>query len=584
MDLFSVLTLIGGLAFFLFGMNIMSGSLEKMAGGKLEYSLRKVTSKPILSLILGAAITIAVQSSSATTVMLVGLVNSGIMTFKSTIYVIFGSNIGTTLTSWITGLAGIESSNIFLKLLKPQSFSPLVAFIGVILIMMSKKEKKKSIGTILVGFSILMTGMNLMSDAVKPLGSIPEFSDLLIKFSNPLVLLLISTVFTGIIQSSAASVGILQALSTTGLVTNGIAIPIVMGQNIGTCVTALISSIGTDRRAKRVAIAHVLFNVAGSIIFLVPYFIFEAFFDIKFLGEYTNSFYIAFLHTIFNIVTTFLLLPFAKKLVSIVEKLLPISETDSSEKENLVFLDERILQSPSIAISELNSISKRMSKLAQTIISNTEIQMEQFSEETKELILKQEDELDIYEDKLGTYLVKLSTCSISERDSRLIAKMLHTIGNFERLGDHAVNLSKTAEEMHLKKLSFSSLAQEEITVLKNAISEIIEITTEAYVKNDLALASRVEPLEQVIDGITDKIRFNHIERLQRGDCTIELGFILADLLSNYERISDHCSNIAVALIEAEVDSFDTHAYLNNIKHDNDEFKDEYNLYLTKYSI
>ncbi len=584
MDLFSVLTLIGGLAFFLFGMNIMSGSLEKMAGGKLEYSLRKVTSKPILSLILGAAITIAVQSSSATTVMLVGLVNSGIMTFKSTIYVIFGSNIGTTLTSWITGLAGIESSNIFLKLLKPQSFSPLVAFIGVILIMMSKKEKKKSIGTILVGFSILMTGMNLMSDAVKPLGSMPEFSDLLIKFSNPLVLLLISTVFTGIIQSSAASVGILQALSTTGLVTNGMAIPIVMGQNIGTCVTALISSIGTDRRAKRVAIAHVLFNVAGSIIFLVPYFICEAFFDIKFLGQYTNSFYIAFFHTIFNIVTTFLLLPFAKKLVSIVEKLLPISETKSSEKENLVFLDERILQSPSIAISELNSISKRMSKLAQTIISNTEIQMEQFSAETKELILKQETELDIYEDKLGTYLVKLSTCSISERDSRLIAKMLHTIGNFERLGDHAVNLSKTAEEMHLKKLSFSSWAQEEITVLKNAISEIIEITTEAYVKNDLALASRVEPLEQVIDGLTDKIRFNHIERLQRGDCTIELGFILADLLSNYERISDHCSNIAVALIEAEVDSFDTHAYLNNIKHYNDEFKDEYNLYLTKYSI
>lgn len=584
MDIFSVFTLIGGLAFFLFGMNIMSGSLEKMAGGKLEHSLRKVTSKPILSLILGAAITIAVQSSSATTVMLVGLVNSGIMTFKATIYVIFGSNIGTTLTSWITGLAGIESSNIFLKLLKPQSFSPVVALIGVILLMMSKKEKKKSIGTILVGFSILMTGMNMMSDAVKPLGSMPEFSDMLIRFSNPLVLLLISTVFTGIIQSSAASVGILQALSTTGLVTNGMAIPIVMGQNIGTCATVLIASIGTDRRAKRVAVAHVLFNVAGSIIFLVPYFILQKLFNFKFLSVYTNSFYIAFFHTIFNIVTTFLLLPFANKLVAIIEKILPIQKSDDLKKESLVFLDERILQSPSIAISELNSISKRMSKLAHGIIENTEKQMQQFSEETKELILKQEDELDIYEDRLGTYLVKLSTCSISERDSRLIAKMLHTIGNFERLGDHAVNLSKTAEEMYVKNLSFSSWAQDEITILKNAISEIITITTEAYVKNDLELASKVEPLEQVIDGLTDKIRFNHIERLQRGDCTIELGFILADLLSNYERISDHCSNIAVALIEAEVDSFDTHAYLNNIKHDNSEFKDSYTQYLSKYGI
>lgn len=584
MDIFSVFTLIGGLAFFLFGMNIMSGSLEKMAGGKLEHSLRKVTSKPILSLILGAAITIAVQSSSATTVMLVGLVNSGIMTFKATIYVIFGSNIGTTLTSWITGLAGIESSNIFLKLLKPQSFSPVVALIGVILLMMSKKEKKKSIGTILVGFSILMTGMNMMSDAVKPLGSMPEFSDMLIRFSNPLVLLIISTVFTGIIQSSAASVGILQALSTTGLVTNGMAIPIVMGQNIGTCATVLIASIGTDRRAKRVAVAHVLFNVAGSIIFLVPYFILQELFNFKFLSVYTNSFYIAFFHTIFNIVTTFLLLPFANKLVAIIEKILPIQKSDNLKKESLVFLDERILQSPSIAISELNSISKRMSKLAHGIIENTEKQMQQFSEETKELILKQEDELDIYEDRLGTYLVKLSTCSISERDSRLIAKMLHTIGNFERLGDHAVNLSKTAEEMYVKNLSFSSWAQDEITILKNAISEIITITTEAYVKNDLELASKVEPLEQVIDGLTDKIRFNHIERLQRGDCTIELGFILADLLSNYERISDHCSNIAVALIEAEVDSFDTHAYLNNIKHDNSEFKDSYTQYLSKYGI
>lgn len=585
MDILSLLKLIGGLAFFLFGMNVMSGSLGKMAGGKLEHSLQKVTSKPLLSLILGTVITIAVQSSSATTVMLVGLVNSGIMAFSQTIYVIFGSNIGTTLTSWILSLSAIDSENIALLMLKPENFSTILALIGVMMMMISKKEKKKSIGTVLVGFAVLMFGMKLMSDFGKAVKDIPGFGELLLKFSNPFLLLLVGIVFTAVIQSSAASIGILQALSLTGLVTNGMAVPIVMGQNIGTCATALISCIGTEKRAKRVAILHFSIKIIGTVLCLTPYLILDAILDFKILDEATNPWKVALIHSIFNILTTFILMPFSKLLIKFIEKLIPDApENKDNKRASIAFIDERLLNSPSVAIREVNNLSKRMCGLSEHIVFEAIDLMSNFNEDSAALIVEHEDEIDIYEDRLGTYLVKLSTESISVDDSRMISKMLHTIGDFERLGDHALNLSKTAREIHEKQLKFSPVANEEIEVLVNAIGEILINTTNAYINNDIALAARIEPLEQVIDGLTNRIKTNHIERLQHGDCTIEMGFVLSDLLTNYERISDHCSNIAVAIIEAKSDSFDSHAYLNGVKYNDSDFNTIYADYSAKYKI
>lgn len=581
MDFFSILKLFGGLTFFLFGMSVMSASLEKMAGGKLEHSLRKVTSNPFISLFLGATITIAVQSSSATTVMLVGLVNSGIMEFPQTINVIFGANIGTTLTSWILSLSGIESDNFFLQMLKPENFSAILAFFGILMLMFSKKEKTKSIGTVFVGFAVLMYGMDLMKVAVSPLAELPQFSDLLVKFNNPLIGLLIGTVFTAIIQSSAASIGILQALSLTGCVSNFMAIPIVMGQNIGTCATSLISCIGTDTKAKRVATLHIMIKIIGTIICLAIFLPLNYIFKFTFASQAATPVSIALIHTVFNIVTTVILMPFSKLLVKITEKLLPLKKDAESE---VVFLDERLLRSPSVAISECNSISKQMCKLARDTVFKAMDVNQKFDKKDFEQVLKDEDAVDLYEDKLGTYLVKLSAQSLSGKDSRVISKMLHTIGDFERLSDHAVNLINVAQEVHDKKLSFSPQAEKEIGVLTGAISEILAITSAAYIENDLEMAAKVEPLEQVIDHIAAQIKTNHIERLQHGNCTIEMGFVLADLLTNYERISDHCSNIAVAVIETENDSFDTHQYLNGVKVGNSEFNDIYDSYKLKYSI
>ncbi len=581
MDLFSILTLLGGLAFFLYGMVTMSTGLEKMAGGKLERTLQKMTSNPFKSILLGAGITIAIQSSSALTVMLVGLVNSGIMRLGQTIGVIMGSNIGTTLTAWLLSLTGIESNNIFLKLLKPDAFSPIVAFVGILLIMISKQDKKKDIGKICIGFAVLMFGMNLMSSSVSPLAESPEFSNILTMFTNPLLGVLVGAVFTGIIQSSAASVGILQALSLTGSITYGMALPIIMGQNIGTCITSVLSSIGVNKNAKRVAVVHIYFNLIGTVLFLIVFYLLDLFLHFSFLQEAVNPFGIAVAHSIFNVVTTIVLLPFHRFL----EKLANLTIREKNVKEKYEFLDERLLLTPTFAITQCRSMTSEMAYLARDTLFASLEEIRRYSEKLAVWITENEERLDHYEDKLGTYLVKISSKSLTEEDSREVSKLLHTIGDFERIGDHAVNILRTAREMHEKKLSFSAEAQQELEVITNALTEILTITTDAFDRNDLELAAKVEPLEQVIDGLKAELKSRHIARLQDGSCTIELGFILSDLLTNYERVSDHCSNIAVCLIQIHDANFDTHEYLNKVKTSgNAGFLTSFEEYHQKYLI
>ena len=585
MTIFNLISMIGGLTFFLYGMNVMSSSLEKMAGGKLEEMLRKMTANPLMSLTLGAVITIAVQSSSAVTVMLVGLVNSGIMSFAQTVHVVFGSNIGTTLTAWLTSLAGIESSSFWMQMLKPINFSPLLAFVGIGFIMLSKNDKKKTLGTIFVGFAILMFGMDVMSDAVSPLADMPEFGQLLIHFNNPIVGVLIGTLFTAAIQSSAASVGILQALSLTGSITYGMAFPIVMGQNIGTCVTALISSIGTTTKAKRVAFLHITLNTVCSIFCLIVMMLAQTFLPSvsNLLGQAVKPWDIAMLHTLFNIVATVVLMPFSKQLVWLVETMVKEKQT-TAQAADIPMLDERLLRSPSVAVSESFNLSREMCREAHEIIQESIVLFERYDVSMEENILWLEDRLDHYEDQLGTYLVKLSSQALSNQDSQVVSKILHAIGDFERLGDHACNLAEVAKELYTKQITFSPSAMQEIKILTDAIQEILNITACAYDGNSIELAAKVEPLEQVIDGLIAKIRDNHIRRLQKGICTIEGGFILADLLNNYERISDHCSNVAVAIIEVEHNSFDTHKYLNGVKYGNSVFNEIYDSYEAKYSL
>lgn len=581
MDIFSVITLIGGLAFFLYGMYVMSSALEKMAGGKLETTLKKMTSTPFIGLLLGVGITAVIQSSSAVTVILVGLVNSGIMQLSQSVGVIMGSNIGTTVTAWILSLIGVEGDNLFIKLIKPEYFSLLFAFVGIGMIMLSKRQKRKDIGQILVGFAVLMMGMKLMSSAVEPLGDMPEFQSILTAFQNPLLGVLVGTVFTAIIQSSSASVGILQALSMTGGITYAVAIPIIMGQNIGTCVTSLISSIGVNKNAKRVAVVHITFNLIGTAVFLVIYYIVSGVLHLEQLNEAVGPMNIAICHSIFNVVTTILLFPFSKLLVKIAHKVIP----DKNEKETYSFLDERLLSTPSIAVSESTAMTIKMADIAEKTIGRAIDTIGKYDSKQKEFVLEQESELDMYEDKLGTYLVKLSAKELSERDSREISKLLHTIGNFERIGDHAVNLIKVADEIHEKQIRFSDEATKELEVLTSAIREILSVTMEAFRTENLETAAHVEPLEQVIDGLINEIRLRHVDRLRKGKCTIEMGFVLSDLLNNYERVSDHCSNIAVALIEVENNSFDTHEYLDAMKTmENEGFRKDYTAYQKKYRL
>ncbi len=580
MDIFSIFTLCGGLAFFLFGMNVLSSGLEKVAGGKLESALRRMTSNLFTSLVLGFGITVAIQSSSALTVMLVGLVNSGIMQLGQTIGVIMGSNIGTTLTAGILSLSGIESENIFMKLLKPESFSPLVALIGIILTMVSKSDKRKSIGNIMVGFAILMYGMELMGDAMKPLAADPSFASILTMFNNPLLGVLVGAVFTGIIQSSAATVGILMALSGAGGMTYGMALPIIMGQNIGTCVTALLSSIGVNRNAKKVAVVHISFNLIGTVVFLALFYGLDAIFHFAFTDWEIDPVGIAAVHSIFNIATTLLLLPFTKLL----ERIANFVVRDKGEKEHYTFIDKRLLATPAVAISECTNRTVKMAGLSKEAVLSALQLLDAYDAKQGETVRALENEIDTYEDKLGTYLVLVSGKELSEADSTQVSKLLHAIGDLERLSDHAVNLVEVAAEIADKKLTFSAEANEEMTVLRRAVSDILELTIHAFEENDITLAAQVEPLEQVIDGLIGEIRGRHIQRLQSGSCTIELGFVLSDLLNNYERISDHCSNIAVNLIEMEHNSFRTHKYLNNLKTIDQSFVEMYNSCKAQYRL
>ncbi|MBO5421682.1 MAG: Na/Pi cotransporter family protein [Clostridia bacterium] len=579
MTIFNFIALFGGLALFLFGMNTMSGNLEKTAGGKLEKILKVMTDKPVKALLLGAAITATIQSSSAVTVMLVGLVNSGIMQLGQAVGVIMGSNVGTTITAWILSLAGIDSDNVFVNLLKPTALSAIIAFIGILLTMVAKKNRTKDIGGICLGFAILMFGMDMMSEAMDPLAEMDSFRNLMVMFENPILALLLGIVMTAVIQSSSATVGILQALSLTGAISYGMAIPIIMGQNIGTCITALLSSIGVSKNAKRVAAVHVYFNIIGTAIWLSVFYIADMIFKFAFTEAAIEPAGIAVIHSIFNVATTVLLFPFSKLL----EKLARKTVKDKKATGKSAFIDDRLLNSPALAVSESKNHTVQMGQVAISALLDAISLVQKFDTKTVDKIVESEQQLDDYEDKLGTFLVKISSHDLTDQDTNTVSTLLHAIGDFERIGDHAVNIAKTAQEINDKNIEFSENATAELKVVTDAIREILELTEKAFAENDLDLAKQVEPLEQVIDDLLAEIKSRHIARLTGGKCTIELGFVLSDLLTNYERVSDHCSNIAVCLIQISKSVFDAHEYLNEYKssgsetftHSFDEYKEKY---------
>lgn len=581
MDIFSVFQMAGGLALFLYGMHVMGDGLEKQAGGKLKTILEKLTANPVKGFLLGAAVTAVIQSSSATTVMVVGFVNAGIMKLSQAIGIIMGANVGTTITSWILSLTGLQGDSFWIQLLKPTSFSPIIAFFGIILIMFSKKEGKKDLGSTLVGFAVLMFGMEQMSSAVEPLADVPEFTSILLLFSNPLLGVLCGAILTAVIQSSSASVGILQALSATGSVTYSSAIPIILGQNIGTCVTALISSIGANKNARRAAVIHLYFNLIGTGLFLAVFYLLNGFLHFSFYDQSIDRLGIAVVHTCFNLLSTLTLLPFTKLL----EKLAYLTIRDTANDENFQILDERFLASPAVAIHQCQKMAVSMARLAQNSLYQAIGLIGAYDEKIAHSIEEGEDQIDMYEDKLGTYLVRLSSKNLTMEESREISKLLHVIGDFERIGDHAVNILKSAKEMQVKKYVFSGQAQQEISIISSAIEEIVDLATNAFVKNDLYLASKVEPLEQVVDSLKDELRNRHVQRLQNGECTISNGFIFSDLITNYERVADHCSNIGVCILRIAEDSFDTHEYLNHVKDGHDDtFESRYNRYKEKYQL
>ena len=580
-DIFSVFTMLGGLAFFLYGMNVMSSSLEKLTGGKLETALRKMTSSRIKSLLLGMGITIAIQSSSAVTVMLVGLVNSGIMQLEQTVAVCFGADIGTTLTAWILSLSGIKGDNFFLKLLKPSSFSPLVALAGVMLILLSKRSKKKDIGSIMLGFAILMTGMTLMSGAVEPLAESESFQSVLVAFKNPLLGVLVGAAFTGIIQSSAASIGILQAFSQTGGMTVGMAAPLIMGLNIGTCVTALLSSIGVKKNAKRVAAIHISIKIIGVLVLLPVTLILEATVAKDFFDNTINPVGIAIGHSIFNIAITLLLMPFSNQLVKLSKKIVKDKEGDSAGSEDAPELDMNLFKIPAVAVEACRGAAVEMARHTEATITDAMNVLRSYDGLLAEKVVEGEQLIDRYEDKLGAYLVKISKSSVTSSDGRKVSKMMHVIGNLERISDHAVNLVESAQELRDKEFHFSKEGAKEIEIICSAVTENIHNAIQAYIDNDLALAHKVEPLEEVVDTIIVELKNRHIERLQAGECTVELGYIFQDILINLERISDHCSNIAGCIIEID-EKTNLHEYLNDVRVNDKQFRELYSQFSEKY--
>ena len=583
MSILDLLTLVGGLALFLYGMEIMSDALKKCAGNQLKTILGNLTSNQFKGFLLGLAVTCVIQSSSATTVMVVGFVNSGVMLLSQAIGVIMGANVGTAITAWLTGLSGIgggEQAAEFLNYLKPSAWTPILALIGICLLMFSKHSRHKDFGHILLGFAVLMFGMEAMSGAVSELKNDESFRQILTAFENPILGVLAGTIVTAIVQSSSASVGILQSLTTTGAITYNAAIPIIMGQNIGTCVTALISSFGATKNGKRAALAHLYFNIIGVVFWLSVLYIVNSFMQLPFMQATIDMWGVAFVHTIFKILSVALIAPFTKYL----EKLAVMSVRDSEKEEEYNALDERLLSTPTIAVERSQFVSNVMANDSINAVKKAISILFDYNKKTAEEINELESKVDIYEDKIGTYLVKVCSEDMPKRDSRKAVELLHIINDIERISDHAINILNSSEEIHSKSIEFSEEARAELSVLLGAIDEILSITQEALTQDDTSIAAKVEPLEQVIDGIITKIRLRHVDRLQKGNCTIELGFVLTDLLTNFERISDHCSNIAIAMIAVENKTFDTHEFLDEIKHEDPEFKRMYHEYKQKYSL
>lgn len=583
MTVHDVLSMLGGLAVFMFGMHTLSGALEKLAGGRLEHWLEKMTSNPLKGVALGAGVTALIQSSAATTVMMVGFVNSGIMKLSQAIGVIMGANIGTTATGWILSLSSVSGSGIA-AVFNPSNFTPVLALFGIVLIMFMKSDKKKTVGTILIGFSLLMFGMNMMSGAAEGLKDNEAFANVMVMFSNPALGVLVGALLTAVLQSSSVSIGILQTLSNkTGTITYSIALPIILGQNIGSCVTALISAIGANKSAKRVAIVHLYFNVIGTVVFLSLFYLVNALIDMPFMTETLNSTGIAVIHTCFNVLVTAMLLPFTKQL----EKLacLTVRDKPGDDETEVPILDKRFLKTPSVAIEHCKTVAFKMARLTKkTLLMSLDL-VGKYDKEVAQTVVDNENAIDLYEDKIGSYILQVASKDLSVADSRVVSNLLHTIGDLERISDHAVNIKETAEEMHEKKVKFSPAAEKEVGIMINAVTEILDMAITSFVTLDVAKAKDVEPLEDVIDTLRTELKNRHVKRLREGVCTIELGFILQDLLTNFERVSDHCSNIAVCLIQVNENSLDTHEYMNELKRlDKSEFMDEFNQYKKKYAL
>ena len=584
MDIFSAISFLGGLAFFLYGMSMLGDGLSRASGGKMEKILEKLTSSRIKAVLLGAGVTAVIQSSSATTVMVVGFVNAGIMKLSQAVGLIMGANIGTTATSWILSLTGIEGSNFVLKMLKPTSFAPLLAIIGAFILMFAKSEKKKNVATIMVGFAILMSGMSAMSSAVEPLAEVPEFGQILVKFANPVAGVLAGMIITAVIQSSSASVGILQALCATGNVTYGLAIPIIMGQNIGTCITAIMSAIGANKNAKRAAAIHLYFNLIGTVVCLILFYGINVFVHFDFLTDAIGPANIAIIHSVFNIFTTVLLLPFGNQLVKLAQ--LTVGKHEEKEVSNemqIPVLDERFLERPAVAAEYSYVAAKRMAYLSrESLLSSLEL-FDRYDDKKAERITELEETVDQYEDKIGSYLVQLSSKTLSDSDSRSMTMLLHCIGDFERISDHAVSLMRSAKEMKEKDLHFSEHAEAEMSVFRAAVKDIVDTAFSAFVTDNVKEAKKVEPLEDVIDDINIQVRNRHVRRLQEGRCTIQLGFILSDMCTDMERISDHCSNISAYQVQQHDSEYDPHAYSNEIR-DHEDFRQQREKYRELYEL
>lgn len=586
MDIFGLLTLIGGLALFLYGMNVMGAGLEKMSGGKLEHILETLTSNPLKAVLLGAGVTAVIQSSSATTVMVVGFVNSGIMKLSQAVGIIMGANVGTTFTAWILSLTGIQGDSIFIKLLKPSSFSPILALIGIILYTMAKSDKKKDVGEIMLGFAVLMFGMESMSGAVEPLADVPEFTSMLTMFHNPVLGVLVGAILTAVIQSSSASVGILQALSVTGAFTFGSAIPIIMGQNIGTCVTAMISSVGGNRGAKRTAFVHLYFNIIGTIVFMVLFYLGNAIFRFDFTNEVVDAAGIALIHTTFNVFATVILLPFAKQLERLAYLTIPETEEEKQAKVDVFgILDERFLNSPTFAIEQCRSLTAKMAELSKESFLESMELLDDYSEEKASDVVAKENLIDTYDDKISAYLTRLNSGDLSYGDSLKVTSLLHCLTDFERISDHACNVVENAQQMKKDGAEFSKKGKEEMDIYKDAIVDILTRTTQAFVESDEQLARTVEPLEEVIDEINKDVKKHHMKRLRKGKCTIELGLVLSDLAMNYERVADHCSNIAVYMMQLKDTQLEEHSFTEQMDEEESiQFNKNLEIFQKKYAL